>query len=276
MMLMFLQNGPVLTALALSAAATLLCGTLGLLTLIRGQAFAGHALADISSAGGAGSLLFGVSPLLGFLFFGLAGAGTLEAMQSRHAAARDEAAGILLGAGMGITALLLHFCLTHHGANGAAQMVMFGAMFTIAPGMIFWAWGLTIFCLLCLALIARPLLLCSLEPDLARISGLPVRPLGLVFMLLLAAGVTLAAMTIGAILATALLVGPASVALRLARGTITALVISVACGLAACWGGILLAYMSYSWMPGHTWPVSFFIVALLLLFYLASRVGGRA
>lgn len=275
-MLTFLQNGPVLTALALSAAATLLCGTLGLLTLIRGQAFAGHALADISSAGGAGSLLFGLSPLLGFLFFGLVGAGTLDMMQSRHAAARDEAAGILLGAGMGITALLLHFCLTHHGANGAAQMVMFGAMFTIAPGMIFWAWGLTILCLLCLMLIARPLLLCSLEPDLARISGLPVRSLELSFMVLLAAGVTLAAMTIGAILATALLVGPASVALRLARGIFAALVISIACGLAACWGGVLLAYMSYNWLPGHTWPVSFFIVALLLLFYLASRAGRRA
>lgn len=269
---MFLESLPVQTALALSAAAVLLCGTLGLFTLIRGQAFAGHAMADISSAGGAGSLLLGLSPLLGFLLFGLAGASTLEVMQSRHTEARDEAAGILLGAGTGVTALLLHFCLTHHGTSSAVQTIMFGAMFAVPLETVFWAWGLTALCLLALGFIARPLLLTSLEPDLARVSGLPVRLLGLVFMLLLALGVTLAAMTIGAILATALLVGPPAVALRLARSTLTAIGLSLACGLASCWGGIVLAYMSYNWLPGHTWPVSFFIVALLLLFYLASRV----
>lgn len=274
-MLMFLQSGPVQTAMALSAAASLLCGALGLFTLLRGQAFAGHALADVSSAGGAGSLLFGLSPLLGFLLFGFAGVGALEILQSRQTAARDEAAGILLGAGLGITALLLHFCLTHHGANGAAQTVMFGAMFAISPGMAIWAWGLTLLCLLILAIMARPLLSASLAPELARISGLHVRALGLAFTLLLACGVTLAAMTVGAILATALLVGPASVALRLARGMFGAVLLSLAFGLAACWGGIALAYASYGWIPGRTWPVSFFIVALLLLFYLTARLWTR-
>lgn len=275
-MLMFFQNAPVQTALTLSAATALLCGTLGVFTLMRGQAFAGHALADVSSAGGAGSLLFGLSPLLGFLLFGLGGAGALEILQSRHAAARDEAAGILLGAGLGVTALLLHFCLTHHGASGAAQTIMFGAMFTVPMGMLVWAWGLTLLCLLTLALIARPLLLTSLNPDLARISGLPTRMLGLLFMVLLAFGVTLAAMTIGAILATALLVGPAAVALRLTHSLLGALVLSVLSGIVACWGGIGLAYMSYNWLPGHTWPVSFFIVAFLLAFYLMSRVKSWA
>lgn len=272
--MMFLQSGPVQTALALSAAAAVLCGALGLLTLMRGQAFAGHALADVSSAGGAASLLFGISPLLGFLLFGLAGVGALDVLQSRQASARDEAAGILLGAGLGITALLLHFCLTHHGANGAAQTVMFGAMFGVSPNMAFWSWGLTLLCLISLAVLARPLLSVSLAPELARVSGLPVRPLGLLFTMLLACGVTLAAMTVGAILATALLVGPASVALRLARSVFGAALLAMAVGLAACWGGIALAYASYGWTPGHTWPVSFFIVALLLLFYLISRIRG--
>lgn len=274
-MLAFLQSGPVQTALALSAATSLLCSMLGLFTLMRGQAFAGHALADVSSAGGAGSLLFSLSPLLGFLLFGIVGAGTLDILQSRRAAARDEGAGILLGAGMGVTALLLHFCLTHHGGSGAAQTVMFGAMFAVAPDTVVWAWVLTIICLLGLAVIARPLLLTSLDADLARVSNLPVRWLGLLFMFMLAFAVTLAAMTVGAILATALLVGPAAVALRLARGTIGAVILSLLFGLAACWGGIVLAYASYSWIPGHTWPVSFFIVALLLLFYLASHVRRR-
>lgn len=274
-MLTFLQSSPVQVALGVSAAAAMLCGVLGVLTLMRGQAFAGHALADVASAGGAGGLLLGVSPLLGFLLCGLLGVGALEFLQSRHHAARGEEAGILLGAGLGVTALLLHFCLTHHGANGAAQTVMFGAMFALAPQTVIWAWGLALLCGVLGAFIMRPLLLASLEPELARVSGLNTRLLSLVFLLVLALGVTLAAMTVGAILATALLVGPASVGLRLANSLRSAVCLAMLCGLAACWGGIGLAYLSYGWTPGHTWPVSFFIVALLLVFYAVAVVGRR-
>lgn len=275
-MLAFFLSGPVQTALLLSGAASLLCGALGVFTVLRGQAFAGHALADVSSAGGAGSLLFGLSPLLGFLLFGIAGVGILELLQRRSAAARDEAAGILLGAGLGVTALLLHFCITGHGAAGAAQAVMFGAMFAAPPGIALCACLLAAGSLVALACIARPLLLASLDQELARVVHVPVRGLGGAFLGLLALGVTLAAITVGAILATALLIGPAAAALRLARGTAAAILLSMALGLAACWGGVALAYASYGWTPGHTWPVSFFIVALLLAFYVGAGLVRRA
>lgn len=275
-MLAFLQNGPVQVALLLSAAAALLCGALGVFTVMRGQAFAGHALADVSSAGGAGGLLFGVSPLLGFLFLGVVGVVGLEVLQPKRAAGRDEAAGILLGAGLGLTALLLHFCLTTHGASGAAQAVMFGAMFSTPPDVALYCCALAGGCLLGLAFIAKPLLLASLDAELARVAGVAPRAMGLVFLLLLALAVTLAAMTVGAILATALLIGPAAAAARLARGPLAAVLVSMALGLAACWGGIGLAYASYGWTPGRTWPVSFFIVALMLGFYAASGLRQRA
>lgn len=272
---MFLQSGPVQVALGVSTAAALLCGALGVFTLMRRQAFAGHALADVASAGGAAGLLFGVSPFLGFLLCGAAGVGTLEVLQSRRQAARDEAAGILLGAGLGITALLLHVCLTHKGTNGAVQTVMFGAMFTLSPETIIWAWVTALGGLLLGAVIMRPLLLASLEPDLALVCAVPVRLLSLLFLGLLACGVTLASMTVGAILATALLVGPAAAALHWASSVRGAVLLSMALAVVACWGGIALAYVSYSWTPGHVWPVSFFIVSLLLGIYLLSAVWRR-
>ena len=41
-------------------------------------------------------------------------------------------------------------------------------------------------------------------------------------------------------------------------------------GLGATWGGILLAYDSYDWTAGHSWPVSFFVVTLIFAAYLLS------
>ena len=44
-------------------------------------------------------------------------------------------------------------------------------------------------------------------------------------------------------------------------------------GTAATWLGVLLAYDSYYW-PYHGWPVSFFVVTLVLIAYVVSRTVG--
>jgi len=63
----FLVSGPVQTAIVVGGGAALVSAVIGVFTVMRGQSFAGHALADVSSAGGAASLLLGIHPLLGFL-----------------------------------------------------------------------------------------------------------------------------------------------------------------------------------------------------------------
>jgi len=101
--------------------------------------------------------------------------------------------------------------------------------------------------------------------------------IGLVYLLALALAVSLAAETVGAVLSTALLVGPAATALRLAKRPGLAVLGSAAIGALSCWLGVLLAYDSYYWPPvRHGWPVSFFIVALIFVFYLAvDLAAGR-
>ena len=47
--------------------------------------------------------------------------------------------------------------------------------------------------------------------------------------------------------------------------------------LAATWLGVLLAYDSFYWPPArHGWPVSFFVVTLIFLGYVAVQgITGR-
>ena len=60
-----------------------------------------------------------------------------------------------------------------------------------------------------------PLLLSSVNAEMASARGIPVRLVGVLYLLALALAAALAAITIGTILSTALLVGPAASALRL-------------------------------------------------------------
>jgi len=88
--------------------------------------------------------------------------------------------------------------------------------------------------------------------------------------------VALSALTVGAILSTALLIGPAATALRLADRPGRALLLAPLIGLAATHVGVLIAYDSYGWTGGHGWPVSFCIVTLIFLAYLATNLPRRA
>jgi zinc/manganese transport system permease protein len=119
------------------------------------------------------------------------------------------------------------------------------------------------------------LLLSALDSDLARIRGINVRLVGLLHLAVLALAVSLSAMTIGAILSTALLIGPAATALRLTTRPAISLLLAAGIGLASCWGGILLAYDSYDWTGGHGWPVSFCVVAIIFVSYLAVAYRPR-
>jgi zinc/manganese transport system permease protein len=102
-----------------------------------------------------------------------------------------------------------------------------------------------------------------------------VRLVGSLFMIALAAAVALSALAIGAILSTALLIGPAASALRLTRRLGWSIGLAAVLGVATTWLGIVLAYDSYYWGASQSGlPVSFCIVALLVLVYLASGVAA--
>ena len=177
----------------------------------------------------------------------------------------------MLGAAIGLSALFLYLGTTSGSTTGATQQILFGSIFTTTPGTVTTVAVLGAIALASIAAIARPLLLATLSPDIAAARGAPVRLTGLLFMLALAVSVALSALAIGAILSTALLIGPAAAALRVTKTVPRALVTACVTGVAATWLGILLAYDSYYWGSGHqSLPVSFFIVAVIFASYLAT------
>jgi zinc/manganese transport system permease protein len=264
-------------AATVSALAAITCGTVGVFTVIRGQSFAGEALGDISTTGGSGAFLVSVGPLWGFGVAAVAASAVMELIGIQRPRGRDLATGIVLGAALGLAALFFYLDSIYHNTSGATFSIIFGSMFTIpssaiAPVICFSALAL---CLL--AALGRPLLLSSISPELAAARGIPVRLVGAAYLLALAVAIALAAYSIGTILSTALLVGPAATALRLTRSPARAIAAATAIGIAACWLGILLSYDSYDWynQSGKSWPVSFFVVALIFLAYLLTGLPRR-
>jgi zinc/manganese transport system permease protein len=271
----FFSSEDVHIAILVGAMVAVVSGTVGTFTVMRGQSFAGEALGDIGTTGGSGAYLLGVGPLWGFVAAGVVATALMELIGIQRPRGRDLATGIVLGAALGLAALLLYLDTTYHNTTGAAVTILFGSVFAVSAGTLPLIAGLGAGVLALIALLYRPLLLSCVSAEMAAARGIAVRAVGAAYLLALALAVALAAISIGTILSTALLVGPAATALRLTRRPGLAIAVAGLVGVAAMWLGILLAYDSYYWPPKETgWPVSFFVVTLIFLAYLLSGLPG--
>jgi zinc/manganese transport system permease protein len=272
----FFGSGPVHIALAVGTVIAITSAVVGVFTVTRGQSFAGHSLADISTTGGSGAFLVGVNQFWGFLAFGAGAAALMEMIGVQRRRGRDVATGVVLGAALGLAALFLYLATQSSSTTGASFTILFGSIFVITSSTVPALIASAVLALATVLVLARVLLLSSLSPDIAAARGVPVRAVGAAFLMALAISVALSAVIIGAVLSTALLIGPAATALRLAKSPVTAAVTAAGLGVLAVWAGIVLAYDSYYWPPaGRGWPVSFFVVTLIVGGYLLSGLRRR-
>jgi zinc/manganese transport system permease protein len=204
----------------------------------------------------------------------VAAAGAMELAGARRRTGRDVATGVVLGAALGLAALFLYLSTTSTTASGTTIEVLFGSIFTVPSSLVPTIIGLGALVVVLVAALHRPLLLSSVNDDLAAARGVPVRLVGAGFLAALALAVSLAAVAIGAILSTALLVGPAAIAPRLARRPGVATALAVAIGVSATWLGIVVSYDSVSWTAsGQAFPVSFCVVSIVTAAYVAVELA---
>jgi len=162
---------------------------------------------------------------------------------------RDIAVGTVLAWVLGLGVLFLSL-LTNHisGSTGFSGVtVLFGSILSISAQQTLVVVLIALGIAVALLIISRPLLFASLDPDVASARGVPVRWLGLVFMLLLAVTVAEAVQAVGALLVFALLLLPAAIAQRLSIRPYTALGLAVVFAVLATWFGLTLGF--YSGLP---------------------------
>jgi len=241
----------------------------GYFVVARRQSFAAHTLAMISFPGAAGALLLGLSTTLGALGF-CAGGGLLLAAAGRggrSGLAGDSAAtGTLQACAL---ALGLLFANLYHGFSGGIVNLLFGQFVGIASAQVGELALGTVVVVGVLAVIGRPLLLSSVDPLTAGATGVPVRTLNALFLVLLGVAVAQASQITGALLVFALVLLPAATAQQLTSRPGRALMISVLLGVAATWVGLFLAY----YLP---YPVGSFITTLAFIPYVLVRLIRRA
>src|SRR5580658_10438311 len=167
----FFASQPVHVALVIGGVVAVVSAVVGVFTVLRGQSFAGHSLADVSTAGGSGAFLVGMSPVVGFVGLGVVGAAVMDLIGVQRVRSRDLATGIVLGASTGLAALFLYLDTTTSATTGASQQILFGSIFTVNSSMLPVVAAIGGATVLLIGVIYRPLLLSSVSAELASARG---------------------------------------------------------------------------------------------------------
>ncbi|GAA2856875.1 metal ABC transporter permease [Pseudonocardia halophobica] len=255
----FVQN-----AFLAAALLGLVAGALAPLVVARGMGFAVHGTAELAFTGGAAALLIGISVSVGAVV-GAVVAGLVFGVLGLRQRERDSVIGVVLAFGLGLGVLLLAL---YEGRASNKFGLLTGSIVSVDSSNIAVLVSVTIVVLATLAVVYRPLLFASADPDVAVARGVPTRVLSPLFAVLVALTTALAVPIVGAILVLSVTIIPGAAAARVTSNPLTATVLAIGIAELSLLGGTLL-----SLAPGL--PISGYVATIAFLAYLVCRLVGR-
>tara|TARA_B100000614_G_scaffold84450_1_gene75879 strand:+ start:225 stop:1142 length:918 start_codon:yes stop_codon:yes gene_type:complete len=190
---------------------TIVAGLLGIFLLMRNLALIGDGLAHVSFGGVAIAIVLGsTTPLSYALALSIISAILIHEMQTRQILTGDASIAIFLTGMLALGLVVLR--IWGGGIQTDIEGYLFGSLLLIDEASFDLICIVSIISIFFLIIMQKVLLVCSVDPLVAQVQGIPVRATGLAFSILTASIVVSMVQVMGALLVTALLVTPSATA----------------------------------------------------------------
>jgi zinc/manganese transport system permease protein len=252
-------SGFMVNAWEAATVVAVVAGVVGFFTVLRGSAFAAHALPNGAFAGAAGATLVGVNVIVGLGVFAFLGALTIGGLGRR--ARQDVATALAIVMMLGLGDLFLSRT-TEYAPE--IYSLLFGEVLGVSSSELLPTIAIGAVCVTVVVALFRPLLLSSVMPDAAAARGIKTRRMDLAFLVLIALATTMAVPVVGSLLIFSLLIGPPAAARSFTNRPLNAMGLAVVLALVTVWAAIALSYIS-------NLPIGFFVGAISASSYAVGR-----
>lgn len=256
----FLQN-----ALSVSVVLGVACSIVGCFIVLRGLALMGDAISHAVLPGVAISYLLQISYFIGAVIFGLMAALGIGFVKENSKIKSDASIGIVFSAFLALGILLVTKIESSINLNN----ILFGNVLTITDEDRILTYVVAGTVLLAILLFFKELLLTTFDETMAKASGLPVKFINYMMMVMLTLITVVSLQTVGVILVVSLLVTPAATAYLLTNQLTSMIWVSALIGAISAVTGLYLS-ATYNLPSGVV-----IVLAVSCIFLLVFLFNGK-
>lgn len=212
---------------------------IGMFLVVRRYSLMADTLAHVSFAGVALGLLFAINPIFSAIGLSAVAAFGIESLRSSRRIFGESVLALFLSGSLAIAVIILSLA---KGFNANLFSYLFGSISTVSQEDLWVIIALAIIVFLDVVFLYKELFFTSFDPELAEASGLPVKVVNLMMVVLAAVAVAISIRIVGVLLIGALMVIPIISAMQYGRGFRTTLMLSVAFSLISVVLGLFASY----------------------------------
>jgi ABC-type Mn2+/Zn2+ transport system permease subunit len=254
-------------ALFVGILVSLISGLLSVFVVLRKMSFIGVGISHAAFGGVAIGFFTGANPIVTALFYSIAVALGIEFVSRKGKVSEDASIGIFFASSMALGIVLISLSKEY---NIDLFGYLFGNILAITDGEVILTLFTTVLVTGCLLLFLKEIFLITYNEELARVSGIPVRAINTLFLIVLSVSIVISMKIVGIILVSALLVIPGTTAQLLTRNLYSMIVTS--CG-AAVISTVLGLFLSYELdvAPGGSIVLTATVLFFLSLYFKRRR-----
>lgn len=240
---------------------------LGLFLILRRQSLLADTLSHVSLVGVSLGLLLGYNPTWTTLVVVVIAAIVLEVIGKYFKGYSEVTVAILMSGGMAIALILMN--MQKGRSSMSVDQFLFGSIVTITQQQM---WMMVVLAVIVVGLylvFRRPLYVLSFDEDTAHTAGLPVRMMTNVFTIITGVVISVMMPIAGALLVSAVIVLPASIALRVTRSFTGVIVSGIVISIVGIFSGLALSYQ-FDTPPGAT--ITCVLIAILVVSLMVTMV----
>ena len=212
---------------------------IGIFLVLKRYSLIADTLAHVSLAGVAIGLFLGVNPILTALITAVLASLGIERLRSSRKVYGESALALFLSGSLALAIVILSLA---RGFNANLFNYLFGSIVTVTSNDIYTISILSVTVIFILAFFYKELVYVTFDEEAARVSGVPVRLVNTVLIILTALTVGLAIPIVGVLLIAALIVIPVIAALQLRRSFLKTILYAEAISLISVISGIFVSF----------------------------------
>lgn len=246
-------------------------GIIGCYIILNKMIFLGEAIAHSAFAGAALGMLLGINPIIFIFIFSETSAISVGYVNQKKIMHEDIVIGIIFSAMMGLGIIILSFM---DEFSASVSSILFGAILLISDVQLITMIITGVIVLLIILFLRKEYKFIVFDREMANVSGLPVKKLDYLFLLLLGAIITISLNAIGAILVFAMFIIPAAAAYMWTFNFKKMLILSCIIGVLSGFFGIMISYLFI--LPGGPSIVSIASIIFLISYFLSPKRRSQA